>query len=522
MLYLWIMVGSALGGAARYWFSGAVSNRIGETFPWGTMLVNISGSFVIGLFATLTGPDGRLLVGTTARQFVMIGLCGGYTTFSSFSLQTFALAQDGEWLLAGVNAGLSLVLCILAVWLGHILALLLNELNLASVFGLLLTPLGWGWALFVSGCAFLWLRLNGRVKVPAYRFFAFSRGKKPSSLLHQGVGPAVIPFNGADSGKTSQAPLKAVTPVAINWQMLAGALLVFILAWRGWTLYGSGHVLLGKAGQISRERTVSVTGIVSAPNTVPIETHVPGVILAVDCDVNTKVKAGQLCAKIDPRSYVAAVEQEKTKLVKAKSRLEKDNAAFLRAQAIFERDRNLANRRFISKGTLDKSDNAYEKALARAKSDGASVTEQQAALNAAETSLAYTDIVSPLDGTVVSRSVETGQTVTPNPEAPLFLVAADLSLMHVEANLSEREINEVKRGDKAIFTVSALPNHIFKGEVTEISKWPKATGNIKTYGVIIGASNTDLLLQPGMAASVTIMIPRRDNAMLAPGGVGHS
>ena len=80
MLYFWIMLGSALGGAARYWFSGGVSNSIGETFPWGTMLVNISGSFVIGFFSTLTGPDGRLLVSTTARQFVMIGLCGGYTT----------------------------------------------------------------------------------------------------------------------------------------------------------------------------------------------------------------------------------------------------------------------------------------------------------------------------------------------------------------------------------------------------------------------------------------------------------
>ena len=88
MLYFWIMLGSALGGAARYWFSGVVSNSIGETFPWGTMLVNISGSFVIGFFSTLTGPDGRLLVSTTARQFVMIGLCGGYTTFFSFSLQS--------------------------------------------------------------------------------------------------------------------------------------------------------------------------------------------------------------------------------------------------------------------------------------------------------------------------------------------------------------------------------------------------------------------------------------------------
>jgi fluoride exporter len=122
------MIGSALGGAARYWSSGVVANRIGENFPWGTMLVNISGSFIIGFFATLTGPDGRLLVSTTARQFVMIGICGSYTTFSSFSLQTSTLAQGGEWLRAGANAGLSVVLCFLAVWLG-VLAPLLNQLK---------------------------------------------------------------------------------------------------------------------------------------------------------------------------------------------------------------------------------------------------------------------------------------------------------------------------------------------------------------------------------------------------------
>jgi CrcB protein len=122
MLYLWVMLGSALGGGARYWLSGVIANRIGETFPWGTILVNVSGSFAIGFFATLTGPDGRLLVGTEARQFVMIGLCGGYTTFSSFSLQSLNLVRDGEWLAAGANIGVSIVLCLLAVWLGHILA----------------------------------------------------------------------------------------------------------------------------------------------------------------------------------------------------------------------------------------------------------------------------------------------------------------------------------------------------------------------------------------------------------------
>src|ERR1043165_1801303 len=124
--YLVIAIGGALGSVARFWLSGAVAERFGETFPAGTLLVNISGSLVIGFFAGLTGPDGRFLLSPTIRQFFMIGICGGYTTFSSFSLQTLTLARDGEWFYAGANAVLSLVLCLLAVWLGHVLALSLN------------------------------------------------------------------------------------------------------------------------------------------------------------------------------------------------------------------------------------------------------------------------------------------------------------------------------------------------------------------------------------------------------------
>ena len=127
--YFWIAIGSALGGIARYWCSGIAARLIGETFPWGTLIVNVVGSFIIGFFATLTGPDGRLFVPSVARQFVMIGLCGGYTTFSSFSLQTLNLATDGEYLYAGLNIVLSVVLCLIAVWLGSILASGLNTLK---------------------------------------------------------------------------------------------------------------------------------------------------------------------------------------------------------------------------------------------------------------------------------------------------------------------------------------------------------------------------------------------------------
>ena len=127
--YFWVAVGAAIGGVLRYWLSGFVAVRFGETFPWGTLVINVTGSFVIGFFATLTGPDGRWLVGSTARQFVMTGICGGYTTFSSFSLQTLNLAHDGEWLYVGGNITLSVVLCLVAVWLGHIAALALNQMR---------------------------------------------------------------------------------------------------------------------------------------------------------------------------------------------------------------------------------------------------------------------------------------------------------------------------------------------------------------------------------------------------------
>lgn len=127
MTTLLIALGSALGGTLRYWLSGLIAGWVGQTFPWGTLVINITGSFAIGLFGTLTAPDGRVFVPGEWRQFFMVGICGGYTTFSSFSLQTLALAQDGEWLWAGLNIMLSVVLCLLGVWLGHAGAVLLNE-----------------------------------------------------------------------------------------------------------------------------------------------------------------------------------------------------------------------------------------------------------------------------------------------------------------------------------------------------------------------------------------------------------
>lgn len=126
LTYLWIALGGALGSVARFALSGVLARLFGETFPVGTLFVNVTGSFVIGAVAGLTGPDGRWLAPAAFRSFFLIGVCGGYTTFSSWSLQTLNLARDSEWLLACLNAILSLGLCLVAVWLGHLIALRLN------------------------------------------------------------------------------------------------------------------------------------------------------------------------------------------------------------------------------------------------------------------------------------------------------------------------------------------------------------------------------------------------------------
>ena len=131
LTYLWVAIGGALGSVGRFWLSDLVAARFGESFPIGTLFVNVSGSFLIGIFAALTIPEGRMDSQSRAFviQFLMYGVCGGYTTFSSFSLQTLNLANDGEWFYAAMNVLLSVALCLLGVWLGFLLVSFLNQMK---------------------------------------------------------------------------------------------------------------------------------------------------------------------------------------------------------------------------------------------------------------------------------------------------------------------------------------------------------------------------------------------------------
>jgi CrcB protein len=128
-LYLLVALGGALGSVARFFVNGVVSSQFGAAFPWGTLVANVTGSFIIGFFFTLTEPGGRVFASSNTRQFFMTGICGGYTTFSSFSLNTLNLAREGEWLRAGGNTVGSVVLCLVAVWLGHLAASYLNQMK---------------------------------------------------------------------------------------------------------------------------------------------------------------------------------------------------------------------------------------------------------------------------------------------------------------------------------------------------------------------------------------------------------
>lgn len=263
---------------------------------------------------------------------------------------------------------------------------------------------------------------------------------------------------------------------------------------------------------------VIASGAVNPVTTIQVGSHVSGVIQTILCDFNTRVKAGQLCAKIDPRPYQSAVEQESAALDMARAQLAKDRANLDYAKLNSERNAKLLQRGFVSAGTADGAHLAYQQAQAQVGVDRAAVRQHQAQLNAARINLGYTDIVSPVEGTVVSRNVTQGQTVAASFQTPtLFLIATDLAKMQVDANVSESDIARIAAGDTAAFTVAAYPERQFSGTVRQVRQAPQSVQNVVTYDVVLSAPNPDLLLKPGMTASVRVVTERADNVLRVPG-----
>ena len=303
---------------------------------------------------------------------------------------------------------------------------------------------------------------------------------------------------------------------------IAGLLSLAVLAGVGlvWWLSTSGGTVNYTTAAVTRgavTRTVTATGTVNPVLTIIVGTYVSGVIQKLECDYNTQVKQGQICAKIDPRPYQTLVDQNKANLAEAQAQLEKDKAALVYAKLTYERFDRLGQTNAVSKDTVDNAKGLYDQAAAQVDLDQAVILQRKAALAAAQVNLDYTDIVSPVDGTVVSRNVTMGQTVAASFQTPtLFLIATDLTKMQVDTNVSESDIGGVALADNATFTVDAFPKRTFDGVVNQVRQSPQTVQNVVTYDVVVGVENSDLALKPGMTAATRIIIDQRKDVVRVP------
>lgn len=263
--------------------------------------------------------------------------------------------------------------------------------------------------------------------------------------------------------------------------------------------------------------TVVATGTVNPELTIMVGSYVSGVIQELSCDYNTRVTTGQVCARIDPRPYQTIVDQNKANLAVARAQLEKDKASLAYAKVSFDRAARLVQSNAVSKDAYDSAKSAYDQAQAVILFDEATIQQRKAALDAAQVNLDYTNIVSPVDGTVVSRNVTMGQTVAASFQTPtLFLIATDLARMQVDANVSESDIGGVRVDDKAVFTVDAFPHRMFHGVVKDVRQSPQNVQNVVTYDVVVSVDNSDLALKPGMTAATRIVIDERADVIRVP------
>ena len=264
-------------------------------------------------------------------------------------------------------------------------------------------------------------------------------------------------------------------------------------------------------------RSVTATGTVNPVVTVQVGSYVSGPIVQLYVDFNSPVKAGQLMAKIDPRPFAAQVALTTAQLANAQAQLQKDRANLAYQKITYQRDGELLKEKVVSHDQLDSQLSLFHQAEAQVALDEAAVQQQQASLQAARLNLNYTNIVSPVDGTVVSRNVDQGQTVAASYQTPtLFLVAKDLTKMQVDSNVSESDIGYVRQGQRATFKVDAFPDRDFEGTIGQVRQAPITVQNVVTYDVVVNVDNPEQLLKPGMTANVTLVTARRDNVTRIP------
>ena len=305
---------------------------------------------------------------------------------------------------------------------------------------------------------------------------------------------------------------------------IALAVLLVVAAIAFWLLNpGDGKQKLQfETGKAERGRVVAkvtASGLLSAIVTVQVGSQVSGRIAALHADWNSPVKKGQLIAKIDPALFQASVDQARANLAAAQGNLAKAKVQAVDARRQAERQKELAVRKLNAQADLDTALANADAADAQVAAIEGSVAQTRAALQSAEVNLAYTNIVSPTNGTVISRNVDVGQTVAASLSAPtIFVIAEDLAKMQVDTNVAEADVGRLKAGMAASFTVDAYPGEIFRGKIRQVRNAPQTVQNVVTYDAVIDVDNPELKLKPGMTANVTFVYAEKDDVLKVPNG----
>ncbi len=262
---------------------------------------------------------------------------------------------------------------------------------------------------------------------------------------------------------------------------------------------------------------VTASGTINPITTIQVGSQVSGMIESLHADFNSKVKAHQVVARIDPFPYQARRDQAAASLANARAAFDKARIDLAQRRRELERAKSLIGQQFISQNEVDVALTASEGAVAQQKVTEAAVKQAEAILQAAELDLRYTVIRSPVDGVVISRLVEVGQRISASFSIPtLFLIAEDVTKMQVDTNVSEADIGGVAEGKDAQFTVDAYPGERFQGRVRQVRNAPINIQNVVTYDVVVEFDNPDFRLKPGMTANVAIVVAKKDHILKVP------
>jgi HlyD family secretion protein len=315
-------------------------------------------------------------------------------------------------------------------------------------------------------------------------------------------------------------------PAGRRWKLGVGALLV-AGALGGAAMWVREHAAARHAPTFRFETTkadcgpirakVTATGTVNPIVTVQVGSQVSGTIQALGADFSSVVKPGQMMAQIDPRLFKAAVQQGEANVLSARATILQLRAQLGNARKQAERNRHLLAQKFVAQQDVDTTDTAAEADAAQLKAAEAGAAQAEAALTVARTNLAYTTIKAPVNGIVISRNVDVGQTVASTFAAPtLFLVGEDLTKMQVDTNIAEADVGRLLPGMKATFTVDAYPAELFVGRIREVRNAPQVIQNVVTYDAVVDVTNAALKLKPGMTANIEITYGERASVMRVP------